>query len=150
MSSEVTNEMMVRFKSKHENVTFARAVAVSFLMNLNLNLNIITEIKTLVSEAVTNAIIHGYKNVRTKDVEMYMAYDDQEIRIDVIDYGVGIPDVEKAREPLYSTLPDEERAGLGFTIMEVFSDDFEIESKENEGTKVHMVKKYYEKDLTYK
>jgi len=148
--SEVTNEMMVRFKSRHENVTFARAVAVSFLMNLNLNLNVISEVKTLVSEAVTNAIIHGYKNVRTKDVEMHLSYDDKEIRIDVIDYGVGIPDLEKAKEPLFSTLPEEERAGLGFTIMEVFSEDFEIESTVNEGTKVHMVKRYEDSDLTYK
>jgi stage II sporulation protein AB (anti-sigma F factor) len=140
------NEMDIRFKAKHDNVIFARAVAVSFLMNLNLTLSTVNEIKTVVSEAVTNAIIHGYNSDETKDVEMKLSYDEAEIIIEVIDQGVGISDIEKAKEPLFSTRPEEERAGLGFTIMEVFTDKLEVESVVNEGTKVRMTKRYYEED----
>lgn len=140
------NQIKVSLLSKIDNVMLARTMAVGFLVNLNLSLNTMNEIKTIISEAVTNSIVHGYLNDDTKMVQLNMAYDDQNIYLEVIDSGVGIEDVEKAKEPLYSTKVDEERAGLGFTIMEVFTDRLEVESTLNRGTKVTMVKKYYEQD----
>ncbi len=136
------NYMKVTFLSKNENVIFSRTVAVGFLVNLNLEISILNEIKTAISEAVTNAIVHGYENDESKEVELVMYYDDNQITMEIIDYGVGIENVEKAREPLFSSKETEERAGLGFTIMEVFSDKLEVSSIVGEMTKVVMVKTY--------
>jgi stage II sporulation protein AB (anti-sigma F factor) len=136
------NYMKVTFLSKNENVIFSRTVAVGFLVNLNLEISILNEIKTAISEAVTNAIVHGYENDENKEVELVMYYDDNQITMEIIDYGVGIENVEKAREPLFSSKETEERAGLGFTIMEVFSDKLEVSSIVGEMTKVVMVKTY--------
>lgn len=140
----MNNELKTSFIACNENVMLARTISVGFLIELNLPLNIINEIKTVISEAVTNAIVHGYSNDSTKYVTMNLRYDDENIYIEVIDQGVGISDIEKAKEPLFSTKIDEERAGLGFTIMEVFTDQMDVSSKLNEGTKVLMVKKYHE------
>lgn len=136
------NYMKVTFLSKNENVIFSRTVAVGFLVNLNLEISILNEIKTAISEAVTNAIVHGYENDDSKEVELVMYYDDNKITMEIIDYGVGIENVEKAREPLFSSRETEERAGLGFTIMEVFSDKLEVSSIVGQMTKVVMVKTY--------
>ena len=139
------NEMHVRFLSKLENVQLARTLAVGFLVDLDLNLNTVNEIKTIISEAVTNSIVHGYLYDSDKMVELKMAYTDEIIEIEIIDEGVGIEDIEKAKEPLYSSKESTERAGLGFTIMEVFTDTLEVKSAVNVGTSVYMLKKYYEK-----
>ena len=139
------NELRTSFLAKNENVMLARTIAVGFLVDLNLTLNIINEIKTVVSEAVTNAIVHGYLNDDSKMVEMNLSYDNFNLYLEVIDHGIGIEDIEKAKEPLYSTKLDEERAGLGFTIMEVFTDRMELVSRLKEGTKVTMVKNYHDK-----
>lgn len=136
--------MQVKFLSKLENVTLARTLAVGFLVDLNLNLNTMNEIKTVISEAVTNSIVHGYLGKENKTVELRMSYDEVSIEIEIIDEGVGIEDIEKAREPLYSSKLEEERAGLGFTIMEVFTDNLEVKSEVDKGTTVTMTKKYYE------
>ena len=93
------NYMKVKFLSKNENVIFSRTVAVGFLVNLNLEISILNEIKTAISKAVTNAIVHGYENNENKEVELVMYYDDSKITMEIIDYGVGIENVEKAREP---------------------------------------------------
>ena len=137
------NELKVSFLAKTENVMLARTISTAFLVDLNLHLSEINEIKTIVSEAVTNAIVHGYLNDSSKLVTLNLRYDLQNIYIEVIDSGVGIPDIEKAKEPLFSTKIEDERAGLGFTIMEVFTDKMEIVSRVNDGTKVSMVKKYH-------
>lgn len=137
------NEIKTSFIAKNENVMLARTMAVAFLVELNLPLNVVNEVKTIVSEAVTNAIVHGYLNDSSKYVGFNLRYDMQNIYIEVIDNGVGIDDVEKAREPLFSTKLEEERAGLGFTIMEVFTDKLEIISRVNEGTRILMVKNYH-------
>lgn len=139
------NRMKVEFLAQTINVVFARTVALGFLVNLKIEMNILNEIKTAISEAVTNAIVHGYQSDASKYVEMDIAYDDNQIEIKVIDFGVGIPDVEKAREPLYTTKESEDRAGLGFTIMEVFMDELIVSSTINEKTEVTMIKKYHEK-----
>ncbi len=136
------NYMKVAFLAKTENVIFCRTIAMGFLINLNLEVGILNEIKTAVSEAVTNAIVHGYRNDESQLVEFIMYYDEEKITMEVLDYGVGIENVEQARIPLYSSKITEERAGLGFTIMEVFSDELIVESVLGEKTKVTMVKRY--------
>lgn len=138
------NRMKVEFLAQTANVVFARTVALGFLVNLKIEMNVLNEIKTAISEAVTNAIVHGYQSDASKYVEMDIEYDDYQIIIKVIDYGIGIPDVEKAREPLYSTKESEDRAGLGFTIMEVFMDELNVFSTLGEKTEVVMMKKYHE------
>lgn len=137
------NELKTSFLAKVSNVTIARTITASFLVELDLPLNIINEVKTVISEAVTNAIVHGYHNDESKSVYMNLSYDNYNLYIEVIDYGSGIADVEKAKEPLFTTKLEEERAGLGFTIMEVFSDNLEVMSRVNEGTKVTMIKSYH-------
>ena len=130
------NYMKMEFSARLENVTFARGVISSFLLNNDLTLNTINEIKTIVSEAVTNAILHGYQNNPVKLVDMEVEIEGNKLIIIVHDDGIGIDDVEKAREPLFTTKLREERAGLGFTIMDVFSDEMEVISAPNEGTTV--------------
>ncbi len=138
------NEIKTSFLAKIDNIMLARTIGVGFLVNLDLKLNFINEVKTLISEAITNAIVHGCLSDDKKYVYFNLSYDDVNIYIEIEDRGVGIEDIDKAREPLYSTKLEEERAGLGFTIMEVFSDKLEIKSKPNVGTKVIMVKRYNE------
>lgn len=138
------NELKTSFLAMNENVMLARTIVTGFLLDLDLPLNIVNEIKTIVSEAVTNAIVHGYLNNPEKMVDFNLSYDDEAIYIEVIDYGEGISDIDKAKEPLYTTKLLEERAGLGFTIMEVFTDKLIVESAVNEGTKILMVKNYHE------
>lgn len=138
------NEIKTTFLAKIDNVLLARTIGVGFLVDLDLKLNFLNEVKTLISEAVTNAIVHGCLSDEKKYVYFNISYDDVNIYIEVEDKGVGIEDIAKAREPLYSSKFETERAGLGFTIMEVFSDNLEIKSKVNVGTKVIMVKKYHE------
>lgn len=136
------NEIKTTFCAKIDNVMLARTIGIAFLVELDLKLNFVNEVKTVISEAVTNAIVHGCLCDENKLVQMNLSYDDVNLYIEVIDHGVGIADVEKAREPLYTTKVDEERAGLGFTIMEVFTDNLEVRSRLNSGTTVNMIKKY--------
>lgn len=127
------------FNSDLKNVIVSRGIIASFFMDEDVNINIINEVKTIVSEAVTNAIIHGYRN-GAGIVGLNISLENKELKIVVIDKGVGIENIEKAKTPLYSTASSSERAGLGFTIMDIFSDSLEIESKVNEGTKITITK----------
>ncbi|CCY08012.1 MAG: anti-sigma F factor [Coprobacillus sp.] len=127
------------FNADLKNVIVSRGIIASFFMDEDVNINIINEVKTIVSEAVTNAIIHGYKNGEGI-VGLNIDYDNNVLKIEVIDKGVGIENIEEARTPLFSTGSSKERAGLGFTIMDIFSDKLEIFSKVNEGTKVAITK----------
>ena len=138
------NNMKVYFSAQNANVVFARTIAMGFLVNLKINVSTLNEIKTAISEAVTNAIVHGYLSDAAKHVEMEMYYDSELIKIIVRDYGVGIEDIEKAKEPLFSTKESEDRAGLGFTIMEVFMDEVKVTSVVGEKTEIEMIKKYHE------
>ncbi len=126
----------MRFNADIENVTFARGTVTSFLINEDLTLNEMNEIKTIVSEAITNAIVHGYLEDATKEVDFEIILENKILTLIVEDKGIGIEDVAKAREPLFSTKLETERAGLGFTIMEIFSDELKIESELGKGTKV--------------
>ena len=133
------NEMTVQFIAISENEAFARVTAATFVSQLNPTVSDITDIKTAVSEAVTNAIIHGYEN---KDgiVSLFCGYIKDKVTIIVTDKGKGIPNIEQARQPLYTSKPELERSGMGFTVMETFMDSMIVESVEGVGTKITMVK----------
>lgn len=136
------NELNISFPSKLINVQTSRAILIGFLAELDLPMSVINELKTALSEAVTNAIVHGYNNDESCVVSLYFSYDDFSIKMIVEDEGVGIENIDAAKEPLFSTKFDEERAGLGFTIMEVFTDSLQIDSVLGSGTKVTMIKNY--------
>ena len=133
------NEMSLSFLSYSANEGFARATVAAFVAQLDPTVGEISDIKTAVSEAVTNAIIHGYER---KDgvVTLHCAYSGKTIYIDIIDKGRGIENVDEAMEPLFTSKPQEERSGLGFTVMESFMDEVKVESILGAGTKVSMVK----------
>ncbi|MGB9813842.1 MAG: anti-sigma F factor [Thermovenabulum sp.] len=137
---EKLNEMTIDFLSKSQNESFARVVVAAFASQLDPTLDEIADIKTAVSEAVTNSIIHGYEDkvgiIRIKAV----LYEDG-IEIWVQDWGKGIEDVELAKQPLWTSKPELDRSGMGFTIMENFMDSLEVVSKLGEGTTVKMYKK---------
>ena len=133
------NEARVFFASKSENERFARLFISGFLTPLDPTVSEITEIKTAVSEAVTNAIIHGYEKKRGK-VELFCAYVKNKVYIEIADKGSGIENITLAREPLYTSKPEMERSGMGFTIMETFMDHIHIQSEEGNGTRIFMEK----------
>ena len=133
------NKMKLSFLSISENEAFARNVVASFILPFNPTVSQINDVKTAVSEAVTNAIVHGYPDsVGEIEVEAYT--DGNEIHINITDGGVGIDDLSKALQPFYSSKPECERSGMGFTIMKSFMDNVEVESKINVGTTVKMSK----------
>ena len=136
------NYLSVKFPSKITNVQLSRALLIGFLADLDLPMSSINELKTALSEAVTNAVVHGYNHDETKEIELELMFNDNYIEMSVIDYGVGIENIEAAKEPLFSTKLEEERAGLGFTIMEEFTDSLHIDSVVGSGTKVTMIKHY--------
>lgn len=133
------NQMVVEFDSISKNESFARVVVAAFVSRLNPTLEEIADIKTAVSEAVTNSIIHGYENGDGRiRIETHIVEDT--ITVIVTDYGIGIPDVEKAMEPMYTSKPELERSGMGFAFMEAFMDELFVESVVGEGTAVTMRK----------
>ena len=133
------NKMKVIFSAISENESFARSVISCFILRLNPSLSQLSDIKTSVSEAVTNAIVHAYKD-GSGEITMEAEISDNKIHINIFDNGIGIENIEKALEPFYTTKPDEERSGMGFTIMQSFMDKVKVESKKGLGTKVYMTK----------
>ena len=143
-----TNEMMVEFDAVGENEGFARVVVAAFVSRLNPTLEELGDLKVAVSEAVTNAIIHGY-DPKVKHVAVTTDHDTVQIRVHIADHtvtvqvkdhGRGIPDITQAMEPLFTTKPEEERSGMGFSFMEAFTDRLLVESEPGQGTCVTMVK----------
>ena len=134
-----TNEMYVEFDSNSKNESFARMVVAAFISQLDPTMEELADIKTAVSEAVTNSIIHGYQNGLGK-IMMKCRVEGTTIYIEVIDKGVGIENIKQAMEPLYTSRPDLERSGMGFSFMEAFMDNLEVESEVNKGTIVYMKK----------
>lgn len=134
------NEMSLEFDALSVNEAFARTVVAAFVAQLNPTLDELSDVKTAVSEAVTNSIIHGYEMEPGKIV-LSCQTKENEVQIVVEDSGKGIEDVEKAREPFFTTKPELERSGMGFAFMEAFMDEVEVFSKKNQGTKVTMRKK---------
>ncbi len=134
------NEMKLEFSSKSNNEAFARIAVAAFASQLDPTIEELADIKTAVSEAVTNSIIHGYEDKEGK-VKIECKLLENTIYIEVSDMGKGIENVEMARKPLYTSKPNLERSGMGFTIMESFMDEMHVESIMGLGTKVTMKKK---------
>ena len=134
------NEMKLEFSSLSENERFARMTAAAFILELDPTTEELSEIKTAISEAVTNAVIHGYKNTKGIVVLTGRISEDTVI-FTVSDKGAGIENISRARQPLYSGAGDSERSGMGFTIMEAFMDSISVESKLGSGTTVVMTKR---------
>jgi len=134
-----TNRMMLQFDAKSVNESFARVSVAAFLTDLNPTLDELADIKTAVSEAVTNAIIHGYPEGEGQ-VVVHCEVKGMQAHITVEDEGIGIADIEKAKEPFFTTKPELERSGMGFAFMEAFMDEVEVISVLGAGTKVIMRK----------
>ena len=129
----------LEFNSESENEGIARVVTSAYIMRFDPDMEEMEDIKTAVSEAVTNCIVHAYSDENGK-IDMDISDKENVVKIEITDRGVGIPDVKKAMEPMYTTKPEEERTGMGFSFMEAFMDTVEVESKVGEGTSVKMTK----------
>ena len=140
MKTKASNEVTLEFPSRSSNESFARAAAASFAAQMDPTLNELEDIKTAVSEAVTNAIVHGYPDSIGKVVVKVRVCLENTLEITVRDYGRGISDVDKARQPMFTT-GGEERSGMGFTIMESFMDRLTVRSVSGKGTSVVMKKR---------
>ncbi|WP_047152045.1 anti-sigma F factor [Aneurinibacillus tyrosinisolvens] len=133
--------MSLAFAARSENEGFARIAVASFLSRLPITLEEVEEIKTVVSEAVTNSIIHGYEGDENGTVSIVTSYDHTAIEIVIEDNGIGIANLEEAKQPLFTTKPELERSGMGFTIMENFTDEMEVTTEIGMGTRIRLVKK---------
>ena len=140
MKVKASNEVTLTFPSRSSNEGFARAAVAGFAAQMDPTLNELEDIKTAVSEAVTDAIVHAYPDSIGEVIVKVRICPDQMLEVTVKDHGRGIPDVEKARQPMYTT-GGEERSGMGFTIMESFMDRLAIRSTPGRGTTVVMRKK---------
>lgn len=136
----VTNEMHLKFLSKSTNEGFARSVVSAFILELDPTISELADIKTAVSEAVTNSIVHGYRRSSGMIYIDAKITDSKNVIIKIRDKGIGIPDVEQAMQPLFTTAGDEERAGLGFAVMQSFMDSVKVTSKPEKGTTVTLTK----------
>lgn len=140
------NNMRLVFDSRSANEAFARTTVAAFLCSLDPTMEELMDVKTAVSEAVTNAIVHGYRDTIGKVYITADLYENRRVVIKVKDKGCGIEDVEKAREPLFTTAPAEERAGLGFAVMESLMDKLKVSSKPGKGTTITMERSIRSKD----
>ncbi|MDE7086574.1 MAG: anti-sigma F factor [Clostridia bacterium] len=136
-----SNYLKLQFYSLSRNQAFARDAVAAFCLELNPTLSDLSDVKTAVSEAVTNCTVHAYKN-RLGLITLECEIEGSSLHIKVSDTGDGIPDVDKAVQPFFTTLPDDERSGMGFTIMQTFMDEFRVNSVKGEGTVVYMVKTF--------
>ena len=134
------NEMKIEFDSISANEAFARVTVAAFMAQMNPSMEEVADVKTAVSEAVTNAIIHGYGSEVHK-ITISGVIEEELLLLEVSDQGIGIQDVKKAMEPLYTSCPEQERSGMGFLFMEAFMDEVQVSSKPGEGTVVAMKKK---------
>ncbi len=133
------NEMILKFPARSENEVFARNAVAAFALPLNPSISELSDVKTAVSEAVTNCIVHGYRE-REGWVTVLCRTEGSRLDVEISDEGRGIEDVERALRPFFTTLPGEERSGMGFTIMQTFMTGFSVESVPGKGTKVTMSK----------
>ncbi|NOU97620.1 anti-sigma F factor [Paenibacillus sp. LMG 31456] len=143
------NFMTLQFASRSENEAFARVAVAAFVSQLDPTLDELTDLKTVVSEAVTNSIIHGYNNRPDGVVTIQAEIDDEMVYLTIEDQGAGIIDLEQAKQPLYTTKPELERSGMGFTIMENFMDEFEVTTTVGIGTKIKMKKRIESKKALF-
>lgn len=140
MKKAVKNEMSLSFPSKSCNEAFARSAVAAFVMNLDPTISELSDIKTAVSEAVTNCIVHGYRRSSGTIYIKGRITEDNKITLKIRDKGCGIENVKKAMEPLYTSAPEEERAGLGFAVMQSFCDKVSVKSAVGKGTTVTLEK----------
>lgn len=142
-NTEIKNEMRLEFRAVSDNEAFARTAVAAFVAQLNPTLEEVSDIKTAVSEAVTNSIIHGYEGEDREEnkVWIHCFIKSDVLEVEIRDSGVGIENIDKAMEPLFTTRPELERSGMGFSFMEAFMDDLEVFSEVGQGTTVHMMKK---------
>lgn len=136
---DFTNEMVLKFDSKSINESFARMVVAGFVAQLDPTIEEVNDVKTAVSEAVTNSIIHGYKDKIGK-IKIKCKIKNNEVFIEIHDKGDGISDIKQAMEPLYTTRPEIERSGMGFSFMQAFMDDLIVKSQVGQGTIIKMKK----------
>ena len=127
-------QMEITFKSELEAIPNLRGMIASLISNKNQTISFINEVKTIVSEGITNAIIHGYNENDDKDIKLRIKFDDEGLYIEIEDYGIGVENISQAREVLFSTMKSKDRSGLGFTIMELFSNQFDVISEKGVGT----------------
>lgn len=144
------NFLKLEIKAKLENVAIVRVAISSFVSNLEITIDELMDIKTAVSEAVTNSIEHGYEGILNEDssviINSYITSDEEDIvKVEIIDMGIGIDDVELATTPAYTSKPELEHAGMGFTIMETFMDEIEIDSSKETGTVITLTKRIKKK-----
>lgn len=140
MKQKIVNELKMSFPSLSENERFSRIAVSGFLSQLNPQVDELSEIKTAVSEAVTNCIVHAYRNITGIIFMQVRIMEGSKVYIKIRDKGCGITDIKKAMEPLFTTAPEEERAGLGFAVMESFMDKIKVRSAEDKGTTIIMEK----------
>ncbi|MCQ6277980.1 anti-sigma F factor [Bacillus sp. EB600] len=143
------NRMNLEFSALSQNESFARVTVAAFIAQLDPTMDELTEIKTVISEAVTNAIIHGYENDPNGIVYITVSIEDNIVEMSIKDVGIGITDVEEARQPLFTTKPDLERSGMGFTIMENFMDEVEVLTQPGKGTEIRLKKQLSSSKLLY-
>lgn len=143
----MNNFMKLQFAAVSSNESFARVAVAAFVAQLDPTVEELTDIKTVVSEAVTNAIIHGYEGNPEGVVTVSASITNQTLHLNIEDSGLGIADVEEARQPLYTSKPEMERSGMGFTIMENFMDEITVHSGVGLGTRIQMIKQI-SNDLT--
>lgn len=136
---QAENKMVMEFDAISENESFARAAVAAFIAPLDPTMEELTEIKTALSEAVTNSVIHGYEG-REGVIKIGCSCLGGMVEIVIEDFGMGIENIDKAKEPLFTSKPEQERSGMGFTVMEIFMDKLIVESVKGEGTKVIMKK----------
>lgn len=138
---EIINEMNLRFKSLSINESFARASVASFCVQAEPSLDEITDIKTAVSEAVTNCVVHAYPKKQGEIVINVKLFRDS-VEITISDQGIGIKNIEQAKEPFFTTKPNEERSGMGFTVMESFMDELHVCANQDKGVSVTLIKNF--------
>ena len=141
---QIINEMKLEFMGVPENEGFARVAVSAFAVQLDPTLDVLADIKTAVSEAVTNAIVHGYADAPGTVCVAAVLRDDGTLEVAVTDKGRGIADIAQAMQPFYTSQPEKERSGMGFSVMQTFMDRVTVESQPGEGTTVRMVKRLRE------
>ncbi|WP_055107714.1 anti-sigma F factor [Paenibacillus ihumii] len=149
MNQAASNFMTLQFAARSENESFARVTVAAFVSQLDPTMDEITDLKTVVSEAVTNCIIHGYDNDPEGIVTISAQIEGDTVTIVIEDKGRGIEDLELAKQPLYTSKPELERSGMGFTIMENFMDEFDVTSEMGGGTSIRMKKRIVSKKALY-
>ncbi|MDL2234426.1 anti-sigma F factor [Ruminococcaceae bacterium OttesenSCG-928-L11] len=145
-SQKIVNEMQLTFKSRSANEGFARTAVAAFVAGLDPTVDELADIKTAVSEAVTNCIVHGYRDTIANIYITARIYDDNRIVVKIRDRGCGIDDIEKAMEPMYTTCPGGERAGLGFAVMQSMCEKVRVTSKPGKGTIVTLTTRIASRD----